>query len=229
MSTNPSHLLVRKDTETIRKTILTNIVKMLCNRKWILAENMEKEILKLNDSYNDDHIYKIKLDVRLSNIPTYDPNDDDSQKTKDTNFEDNVVIVKLLPQKVTSISKSPIITEFLSNYKKNHKIMVVESMSDKSKHQLLASRRIEIFNETFLMIDLLSHVCSPSYEVLNSTEVSELLESYHLSRKQMKRMLDSDPASMYLYLKRKQIVRIIRNSELTGKSIDYRIVIHKGN
>ena len=38
-------------------------------------------------------------------------------------------------------------------------------------------------------------------------------------------MYISDPASLYLFLKKEQIVRIVRNSELTGNSINYRIVV----
>lgn len=229
MSVNPTHLPVRKDTETIRKTVLTNIIKMLNNRKWITNDNVEKRIKEISDSYNDDQIYKIKLDIALSKLDTYDPPDDDTPKKQEKDFDDNIVMVKLWPQKVTSIAKSPIILEFLTNYKKNHKILIVDSISDKSKHQLVTTKYTEVFNEAFMMLDILGHVCSPQYEVLNPTDSNELLKSYHLTRKQMKRMYDSDPVSLYLFLKRKQIVRIIRNSELTGKSVDYRIVIHKGN
>lgn len=229
MSTNSIYLPVRKDSETIRKTVLTNVVKMLNNRKWIKDENIEKNITKLTDSYNDEQIYKITLDIALSKVPTYEPSDDDTPKKQEKEFDDTVVMIKLLPQKVTSIAKSPIISEFLSNYKKNHKILIVDSISDKTKYQIVTTKHTEVFRESFLMLDILSHVCSPQFEVLSPDESTELLSSYHLSRKQMKRMLDIDPVSLYLFLKRKQIVRIIRNSELTGKAIDYRIVIHKGN
>ena len=225
MSVNPTYLPVRKDNETIRKTVLTNIVKMLNNRKWISIENVPKQIESLIESYNDDHVYKIKLDVSLAKVSTYDPNDDGTAREHDKSFEDNVVIIKLLPQKVTSISKSPIIGEFLTNYKKNHKILVVDSISDKSKHQLMNGKYVEVFNESFLMIDLFSHVCSPKYEVLTPDETDEMLKSYHLIRKQMKRMYVTDPAAQYLYLRRKQVTRIIRHSEIAGLAIDYRIII----
>lgn len=229
MSANSIYLPVRKDSETVRKTVLTNVVKMLNNRKWIADENVEKYITKLIDSYNDEQIYKITVDVALSKLPTYEPSDDDAPKKQEKEFDDTIVMIKLLPQKVTSVAKSPIISEFLSNYKKNHKILIVDSISDKTKYQLVATKHTEVFKESFLMLDIMSHVCSPQFEVLSPNESTELLSSYHLTRKQMKRMLDTDPVSLYLFLKRKQIVRIIRNSELTGKAIDYRIVIHKGN
>lgn len=227
MSVNPLLLPVRKDTETVRQTVLTNVIKMFYHRKWISKENLENQIKQAIDTHNDDHIYKITLDVSLSTFPTYNP--DEIIKDTEINDQDNYVIIKLLPQKVMSISKSPIISEFLNSYKKSHKILVVENISDKAKHQLISNKKTEVFNEVFFMINLLEHVCSPEYEVLTPDESKELLDTYHLSRRQMKLMLDSDPASLYLFLKKKQIVRIIRNSELTGKSVDYRIIVHKGN
>jgi len=230
MSANSVYLPVRKDSETIRKTVLTNVIKMLNSRKWISDNNVESNIMKLIDSYNDEQVYKINLDVSLSKLPTYEPTDDDKPKKQEKEFEDTIVMVKLLPQKVTSIAKSPIITEFLSNYKKNHKILIVDSISDKTKYQLVTTtKHTEVFKESFLMLDIMSHVCSPEFEVLSPEESTELLSSYNLIRRQMKRMFDTDPVSLYLFLKKKQIVRIIRNSELTGKSIDYRIVVHRGN
>lgn len=227
MSVNPLLMPVRKDIDTIRKTVLTNIVKMICNRKWLLEENLNKTIDEVVSIQNDDQIYKIKLDVNLGSFDTYDPPDDTTVK-KNVNFEDNIVMIKLLPQKITSVGKSPIIGEFFDKYKKFHKILVVEGISEKSKQQIISNKHTEVFNESFFMLDLLEHVCSPKYEILSPTESKEMLESYHLLKKKMKRMFESDPASYYLYLKKKQIVRIIRNSELTGGSIDYRIVVpHK--
>lgn len=223
MSINPLLLPVTPDIETIQKTVLTNIVKMLCNRKWILREKLDSKIKEITDTYNDDQIYKIQLDVNLTNFETYDP-----ESKKMESLQGNVVVVKLLSQKITSIGKSPIILEFLNNYKKNHKILIVDSISEKQKHVLISKKYLEIFNESFFMLDLLSHVYSPQYEVLLQDQVPELLKTYHMGRRQLKKMYDSDPASLYLFLKPTQVVRIIRDSEISGKSIDYRIVVHKG-
>ena len=226
MSVNPLLLPVRKDIDSIRNTVLTNIVKMLYNRKWINKKNVQKIINELIASHNDDELYKIQLDVSLSKLDTYDPNENEKDKEKE--FDDKYIMIKLLPQKVTSITKSPIIMEFLNAYKKTHKILIVDDISDKSKHQLVSMKHTEIFKETFLMLDLLEHACSPKYEVLTQDECKELLEGYHLLKRQMKRQYDTDPVSLYLFLKTKQIIRIIRNSELTGSAIDYRIVVpHK--
>jgi DNA-directed RNA polymerase subunit H (RpoH/RPB5) len=228
MSINPLLLPVKKDADTIRATVLTTIVKMLYRRGWISENNVKKQIDNIVSSQNDDNVYKVTLDVKLLSLSTYDPQDDNVQKKIDKEFDDKTVMIKLLPQKVTSISKSPIITEFLTTYKKTHRILVVDEISEKAKHQLVSNKHIEVFNEVFLMMDIMEFVSSPKYEVLTPEQCIELLETYHLTRRQMKLMLDSDPVSNYLFLKKKQIVRIIRDSELTGKAIDYRIVVHKG-
>lgn len=225
MSVNPLHLPVKKDADTIKKTVLTNIVKMLNRRKWVSDKNFENTLERVINTQNDDQVYKINLDINLSKLETYYPVEIGEEKKEDKDFEDNIVMVKLLPQKVTSINKSPIILEFFNNYKKHHKILIVDGIPDKAKQQI--SKHIEIFTEPFFMLDLMELVSSPQYEVLTPAEGEELLKSYHLIRRQMKKIWDSDPAAAYFFLKKKQIVRIIRDSELTGKAIDYRIVIPK--
>jgi DNA-directed RNA polymerase subunit H (RpoH/RPB5) len=237
MSANPLLLPVRKDIDTVHKTVLTNILKMLCNRKWILSDNLKSKTIEIINTHNDEQVYKIRLDISLSSFPTYDPQEQNeeepkekSNNKKESDFEDNIVMVKLLPQKITSVSKSPIIMEFFSTYKKFHKILIVDSISDKSKHQLISNKYTEVFTESFFMLDILEHVCSPKYEVLSPLESKEMLGSYHLLKKQMKRMFDTDQISLYFFLKKRQIIRIIRNSELTGGAIDYRIVVpHKNS
>lgn len=228
MSINPLLLPVKKDAETIRVTVLRNIIKMLIDRKWLNQGNYDKNFDYIMNSNNDDQLYKIKLDVNLSSLETYDPPAEGTVKKVDNEFEDNIVMIKLLPQKVTSVgkSKSPIIGEFMSNYKKMHKILVVEDISDKSKH-LVGSNKIEVFREPFFMCNLLEIHGSPSYEVLTPSESKRMRKEFNVNRNQMRMMLDSDPASLYLYLKVGQIVRIIRNSEATAFAVSYSIIIHK--
>ena len=229
MSVNPLLLPVKKDADTIRKTILTNVVKMLNKRGWISNDNLNNEIKQITEAQNDNHIYKINLDIDLATFPTYYPVEEGEDRKFEKEFVGKIVMVKLLPQKITSVSKSPIILEFFNDYKRNHKILIVDSMSDKSKQQIVNSAKyVEVFTEPTLMLDLLELTCSPKYEVLKPSEVIEFLESYHLTRKQMKKIYDSDPASNYLFLKKKQIIRITRDSELTGNAIDYRLVVHRG-
>lgn len=226
--TNPL-LSIKKDSKTIRITVLTNIIKMLNKRKWIKDENLQKEISLAIEAQNENHVYIINLDVDLNSTMTYYPPEEGEDRKFSEGFNGKTVVVKLLPQKITSVGKSPIIQEFFNEHKKVHRILVVESISDKSKAQITSVKHVEVFSEPYFMLDLMELVCSPKYEVLTPQEIPVFLESYHLTRKQMKKMFDNDPASQYFFLKKKQIVRIIRDSEISGNAVDYRLVVHKSN
>ena len=226
-SINPLLLPIKKDNDTIKKTVLENIINMLNKRKWISNENLKKQIKLITENQNDEQVYKISLDVDLKDVETYYPVEDTERKF-DKDFNGKYVIVKLLPQNVTSIGKSPIIGEFLSTYNKFHRLIVVDEITEKVRNTLLHSNKhLEILKEEFLMIDLLEHYCSPKYEVLTPAEVKEFVISYNTPRRNLQFMLDSDPASMYLFLEKGQIVRVIRYSEVSGIAVIYRIVVHK--
>jgi DNA-directed RNA polymerase subunit H (RpoH/RPB5) len=223
MSVNPQ-LSVRIDTDTIKEIVLKNVIKMLHHRGWVKKENIESRLADIIGEDNEQLLYKIKLDVKLGSFPTYE-----FQNTSETDsFADDVVFVKILPQKVTSIAKSPIIVDFLTTYKTSHKILVVDEISDKSKNALMSGKYVEVFSEKFLLQNVLEHDMSPAYEILTPDQCVELLKEYQLSKRQVKIMFNTDPVSRYLFLKKGRIVRIIRNSEASGNAIDYRIVVHKG-
>lgn len=218
---------IKKDSATIQKEISTNIVKMLADRKWIVPSNIDKLSLSMVQNKNDDDIYTIKLDNKLLSILTYDPFAD---KTKWKNFDDKQVAILFIHQKI--VSKSPTISDFIVKYGNVHKIIIVEDISEKGKNIILSSANnmaIEIFTENEMMIHLLEHVCSPRYEILTQEEADNVRESYNMTKRQMPRIYDSDMAVRHFYLKKEQVVRIIRNSELTCENISYRIVVHKGN
>ena len=205
MSINPLLLPIKKDTDTIKNTVLTNIIKMLTYRKWLKQDMIEKNISNLISMNSDDSLYKVKLD------------------------DDKTLYIKLLPQKITGINKSPIIVDFMKTYKKDPKILVVDSISDKAYQQLISMQLVEVFSENSLMINLVEHVCSPQYQVLSNEETEEFLSTYHVKKNKLSIIYSNDPAALYLNLKKGQIVRIIRKSEMTSESIAYRIVVNKVN
>lgn len=205
-------------TEEIRINVLTNIVKMLTNRKWIKKENMENIISELSDDLNNDMVYKINLDVKLSELETYEPNN------SKTNFtEDNYVLVKLLFTKITG--KSQPILDFLDQKFTGHKILVVDTITEKIQYSLLSTRnRTEIFKKDFLIQDFAEIGIGPKYEVLTNTESDEILESYQTKKKDMQKMHHYDAGATYYYMKKGQVVRLIRNSESSCEAIAYRMV-----
>lgn len=222
MSVNPQ-TSVRIDTETVRERLSTNIVKMLFHRGWIKQENIENRTKALIDSANDENLYKIKLDVKLGTFPTYEYQNTDGK----SDFIDDVVFIKLVPQKVTSVGKSPIIVDFLTTYKQSHKILIVDEMSDKSRNALMQNKYVEVFIEKKILQDVMAHVMCPAYEILTPDECTEVLKEYQLTKRQMQLMFDTDTVAQYLFLKKGRIVRITRNSEASGNAIGYRIVVHK--
>lgn len=222
MSVNPQ-LSVRIDTETIRERVLSNIVKMLFHRGWIKHENLENRTKAVIDSANDENLYKVKLDVKLGTFPTYEFQNVDGK----ADFVDDVMFIKLVPQKVTSVGKSPIIVDFLTTYKQSHKMLIVDEMSDKSRNALMSNKYVEVFSEKKVLQNVMDHVLSPAYEILTPDECTEVLKEYQLTRRQMQIMFDTDTVAQYLFLKKGRIVRITRNSEASGNAIGYRIVVHK--
>lgn len=223
MSVNPQ-LSVRIDTETVRERVLSNIVKMMFHRGWIKQENLENRTKTAINDANDENLYKIKLDVKLGSHPTYEFTNVDEK----TDFVDDVVFVKLVPQKVTSVGKSPIIVDFLTTYKQSHKILIVDEMSDKSRNALMSNTKyVEVFSEKKILQNVMDHVMSPAYDILTPDECTNVLNEYQLKKKQMNIMFDTDTVAQYLFLKKGRIVRIIRNSEASANSIGYRIVVHK--
>jgi DNA-directed RNA polymerase subunit H (RpoH/RPB5) len=229
MSGNPLLLPINKDATTIRRTLLTNIIKMIAYRKWFIIKNseeLESQVSALMLTTNDDNIYKIKLHENLNTNEIYLKNN--LNEINKSTFDGTQIVIKILQQKIIGINKIPTITDFISTYKNMHKILIVDSISDKAKQQLDNFSFTEVFNEAFHMINLVEHVSSPQYEILTQKEMEEFMAAYQVSKRKLSKMDDNDPASQYLYIKKGQIVRIIRDSEISGKSIAYRVVIHKG-
>jgi DNA-directed RNA polymerase subunit H (RpoH/RPB5) len=227
MSVNPLLLPIKKDNETIKKEVLTNIVKMLSYRNWINKDKIDEIVRKLIstnvDSNTENTVYEINLDI---NLHTFDFYDEIPETNKD--FNPKKVFVKLLNQKITGVNKSPQITEFFNTYKDYHKILVVDNISDKPEQLIDDMKYTEVFEERHLLINLPDYSASSQYEVLNKQEIDEFLKSYQVKKNKLPKIYQDERASRYLYVKVGQILRIIRNSEVSGQSISYRIV-KKGN
>jgi len=219
MSLNPELIPVKKDKETIRKDVLTNIIKIFHNRGLIDNKNLQKLFDEIKKPKDDD-IYKISL---TKNIKPDNTNQDYVKK-----FDGSNIIVKIIHQKIQGIAKVPVIKEFINQYPNNHKIFIFDGISDKVKISLMDLNNVEVFTESFLLVDLIDHIDSPRYEVLSEDESKELLESYILKKREMMKILTTDPVVSYFNLKRGNIIRIIRPSGQSGESIAYRIVA-KGN
>lgn len=210
MSSVPQLIPLEINAEKRRKEVLTNIVKMLTNRKLLKKENLTKNISDLIAQESDDNVYKIKLD-----FPEvyYDK-------------ANNIYYIKILNQKITGISKSSNIGDFIYSRKTAPKLIIASSISNKPLQQLKNEfMNTEVFSEHELMMDLVSHVAVPHHDMLTVDETKIVLEDYFLKKREIPKMTVFDPVSKYYNAKVGQVFRIIRPSETSIQSVYYRIVI----
>lgn len=211
MSVIPQLLPLEINSEKKKKEVLSNIVKMLTNRKLLDKNNIEKNISSLIQQESDNDVYKIKLDY---------PEVYYDKSTENTYY------IKLLNQKVSSIAKSSNIGDFVYDKKNAPKLIVVSGITNKARQQLQEDfKYIEVFTEQELMIDLVSHIAVPKHEMLNEEETQIFLKEYLLKKREIPKMFIGDPVSKYFNAKVGQVFRIIRPSEVTAQSIYYRMVI----
>lgn len=215
MSLNPKLIPARIDSEGIRRRVLTNLIKMLYSRNLILEKNLNKHYENIKNIKDDDvYIFKIDNEIKCDL-------QDKKNKEKFNGFQ---VAVKIIHQKIQGITKIPIIKDFITQNMTCHKIFIFNGISEKAKTNLTVLSNIEVFEEPFLMLNIIDHIDSPRYELLTEEQEKEVIDSYILKKKEMKKILTSDPIVFYFNLKRGNIIRIIRPSEQSGNSVDYRIV-----
>jgi DNA-directed RNA polymerase subunit H (RpoH/RPB5) len=211
MSVVPQLLPLELNSEKRKKEVLSNIVKMLTNRKLLNKDNIQKNITSLISQESDNDMYKIKLDY--------------PEIYYDKSVE-NIYYIKILNQKITGIAKSSNIGDFIYLRKSAPKLIVVSGITNKALQQLQEDfQNTEIFTEPELMIDLVSHGVVPKHEMLNEEETQIFLKDYFLKKREIPKVFISDPVSKYFNAKIGQVFRIIRPSEISGQSIYYRMVI----
>ena len=71
---------------------------------------------------------------------------------------------------------------------------------------------------------MMQHTLIPQHRKLSEQECEEILKKYNVSRKQLPRIKNNDPAILELDPKKGDIIEIIRDSPTTGKSYFYRVV-----
>lgn len=215
MAVVPQLLPLELNAEKKKKEVLTNIVKMLTNRKLIDKSKLEENIAKLVSQHSDNDIYKIKLDY--------------PERYYDKSVE-NTYYIKILNQKITGVSKSSNISDFIYSKKSAPKLIVSTGITNKASQQIIKEfPNTEVFTEQELMIDLVSHVAVPKHEILTEEETKIFLDDYLLKKRAIPKVYMNDPVSKYFNAKVGQVFRIIRPSEVAGESIYYRLVIKGSN
>jgi DNA-directed RNA polymerase I, II, and III subunit RPABC1 len=185
--------------ETSEKTqiILMNICKMLRDRRMI---KNSKELYSIIKNIGDN------LEVNF-------------------NYESKNIAIKIIYNSITTIKDSNDIENFLDKYSKYHKFIVITSLSKKAFKQFDEYPLTEVFQEIELMVNVLEHDLQPKFRLLTKSEVDEYFKTFENKKREMPRIVDSDPVARYFGAKIGDIFEIIRPSVTTGESITYRIVV----
>lgn len=225
----------RKDEETIRYEILTNICRMLINRgnmdinKYCLDEyitsgaDFANIIYNISASIDDNKVRKMfnKDDVKKNIIEiNVDVQFTDDKKREGFGFDGTKIIVIFIPHKVTDVKNSETINEVLKTYQKNRKLFVMDSIVDKAETILLREKNIEIFRKDDLMIDFMSIGDAP-----HRCSVDRGGKNIYVVKPNMPRIHANDPLSKYYAANIDDIIEIIGTSSVNGFARRYRKVI----
>jgi len=192
-------IIMNLEYETSEKTqiILMNICKMLKDRRMI---KNSKELYSIIKNIGDN------LEVNF-------------------NYESKNIAIKIIYNSITTIKDSNDIENFLDKYSKYHKFIVITSLSKKAFKQFDEYPLTEVFQEIELMVNVLEHDLQPKFRLLTKSEVDEYFKTYENKKREMPRIVDSDPVARYFGAKIGDVFEIIRPSVTTGESITYRIVV----
>jgi len=76
-------------------------------------------------------------------------------------------------------------------------------------------------------MDVRKHVLVPPHELMSEAEVEELLTEYGITRRELPKILISDPAIKDLGVKSGDVIKVRRNSPVSGISYYYRVVVEE--
>ena len=69
------------------------------------------------------------------------------------------------------------------------------------------------------------HILTPKHVKLGEREKAQLLEKYHVTSKEMPKILKTDSSIKALEARPGDIIKIIRKSPTAGESLFYRVVV----
>ena len=146
-----------------------------------------------------------------------------------TLVNDSLVVIKIEEPKV-GINSVKYISTSMESYNVKHAIVLYSNSITafaKNGIQTLISdgKTVEFFLYQELMYNVTRHVLVPQHILLTPQEKQKVLRTYKVSEKKVPYILHTDPVSRYYNVKPGQMFKIIRNSDVTCKSISYRIVV----
>ena len=73
--------------------------------------------------------------------------------------------------------------------------------------------------------NIMNHKLVPLHMIISEKEKEELLKKYNIVSSGLPKILDTDPASIYIGAKPGQILKIIRKSDTAKEAVSYRLVV----
>ena len=199
MTTNLKSSIKYSEKE-ITEILLKNTLLMIQERGLLDKKNFVKNLKNLQSQIDNELLFELK----------------------EGNFKLGIRIVKY---KVTSITKIEGIDDFLNDESYSIRIIIFKDMNQKTFKQLIAFEKTQPFWEYDLMMNKIEFNYVPRHEVLSENERKEFIKSYQITRDKLPKLELYEPMARYYNMKVGDIVRIHRNSPMTGKAIYYRVVV----
>lgn len=122
---------------------------------------------------------------------------------KDTDLDSKAEIVIISEQPLTNFIKHQIRTE-------------------KTEHPGIY---IENYEYKMFAIVIPNHIMVPKHIIMEDAEVAEFCANFHTQPSRMDKILVTDPPVVWLGARPGDVIKVIRDSEITGTSIGYRVVV----
>lgn len=231
MSSGHAFINHRKNDETVRIDILTNVCRMLVLRgrlditKYCKDEfsetNFADTSIHLSSAIDDSKFKSMigkKSDKNLYIIDVDTPFDIESGSYD--NFDGTKLIVSLIPHKITDIKNSEMITDVFKVYPDHHKIFIIDSIVERAISALTRGGNVEVFVKDDITIDLMSHYRAPHRCILDKKSVNMYIISPNVAR-----MHENDHLAKYYNAKVGDTLKIIGNTVTNGFETRYRMII----
>lgn len=197
---NSQNFRLKKKNNEIIETLITNVVKMMTERKLLNENDIEENINKLKKS-RVDNTFTIKV-----NNKEY--------------------IINIIRESITSISMNSSIINFINKNKNKNIFLIIKDITETNRIKIEKMfNNVQIFYEYEMMINIIDCNLIPKHIKLTEKEIENVLMNYNCKKKNLQRIFVNDPVARYYGLKIGDVCKIIRPSLTTVQNIAYRVVV----
>ncbi|XP_010922136.1 DNA-directed RNA polymerases II and IV subunit 5A [Elaeis guineensis] len=195
----------------IRRTIL----EMLRDRGFLVTD---AEIEMTRDQF----VEKFGINFRREVLDFSRSKRDDPSDMICVYFVEEKLHVRLLQTYLQQMNSAKI-TRAIFVVKEKPAAFLLNILSD------IPARRLEVFMEHELSVNISKHVLVPKHELLTIHQKNFLLERYNVKITQLPRIQVADPVARYYGLVPGDVVKITRSSQTTGRYVTYRVAVGDGS